>query len=1404
MKIDRQNIPEEYQCVNCSPREVDYQAARTLQLQKRKEQSQLPNIYALPSVYEGAPGRPNSNKQVEKKSTLAKPKKSGVSKKSLDISSQNKRNKRNELGKRTNLKRKESKRSAKKKQKSNDGVNAADKMTSALRNWIDNYEVAMTNHYSPELRARLTALGKQQPNVTIESAEFSRGLLNDLVPSCTTVPHAGAKILISTRDIEPYATVIEIRGKYMLANQHKAANNIIGKKPASGPFLFFYSVAKSGPEICVDTRTYGNEARFVRRSCRPNAEILHNIEKNVIHLYIVSKIKIMASTEITIAHDQNIDPMTKTHSMSHTSTLCACGLRECKFATSLTASSSLGLSNQTSVPLLPPTVKRKNGIHSSLGNEREKRKYKKRSKEGIAKQKFSRDGRARGRSTSSSCESNTSLMSPPLQNTETEYHRMLPPSIQLAAVQTITQTPDQNQLNPIQSIVNDAQLIYEPPTFTKQLDFVPLVKQSPSDVVLNHNQPFLDLPIVDHPPSDSQTASASASAQVQSVSCSESTNISSHSENSEPRSSTPMQSTQHYGQQVYETHSISDSTPVMQAVPTATLPSPEATKKSPLSTPQKQNKRAIKIQRSHTHDIPNVFSDDNEQTPIEPLTPVSIKDQKSAEKDSPTENRKLTREERKMEAIVRAFEKMEKNLQRKQEQKAQKTTLKKTRSQNALKKQNLSINVQKRKVLCQRRKKRKSKSSSLNRRSEDARLHSESDAVTSEEATNTANTSRNYSLSLTKTNLYHSHPQEPNLMSYSDLKQEPDRNLSGIPPLISPACKLIEAAFNSFDSSVENEFKFPKTKTKKDLMNEWLNQTHDHSVIKTEYEASYVSETKPCLKYESDIKMVAKTVEEFICQNRIQIENEEPLSLVKHELDIKKPFTTPPHASSPQNESGGNFAGSESAVKKRWLRQAISEETNDESTLQPAEFTTPLKKRRVYIERVDDEASSSIATENVVSSGNEQKQNEDKAQIFKEESEENEILADVLTIQNIEKSKMEEDTTVTSTVAENDPLIYDNIDDVTTTKRPDTQESFSEESKEIPVNEKNIDSVEEFADEDNKSSNSEEMAEYQKVIASFHNENIMILQTRNKKLKLNPENAKIDVDSSTQSCSASLSMNFESVGLKKFKNCSNSSVADDSIKKITRPKSHSPESTSYLSNDSLNAASNSCSMPIPVLATPVESRLVQETIPFGGSRYLNNINRAPSELPSILATVPPVILKDEPPSLSTAPTATLGSKTGFNSYGYRPMMTNLTMNEYPDTTGNLAPIVPVGSYLTTFTKATLITDPKAPIGSTLTGQFATVGTTGYPSAFAPTAQLLNTDKLGSSVPVTPPNYLSTKSYSSLNDNLTSTCYSTKIFTKTQNSDPRVNQSLHSLEESNTNLKPAPKKKVRSFIYVSRY
>lgn len=743
-----------------------------------------------------------------------------------------------------------------------------------------------------------------------------------------------------------------------------------------------------------------------------------------------------------------------------------------------------------------------------------------------------------------------------------------------------------------------------------------------------------------------------------------------------------------------------------------------------------------------------------------------------------------------MEAYMKAFEKLERTQQRKQEQKSAKSSPKKPR---VMQKSSL-VNAQKRKMISQKRKKRKSKTLHHNTTTSTRKLSShsvdkhsgESDVATSsEETVMRPSTSSSSTTCNPYNNSSYKLSQAEFLLSYSQFKNEPETNLSGIPPLISPACILIENAIGNLEQSTDqsNEFKFPKTKPKKTIMNEWFHDRGDG--IKQE-EPEYKVNFKP------DMSIVAK-VEEFLDRNNVKYDHDEPLSLVKNDY---KPLTTPPQASSPQIE-GTNF-GSETSVKKRWLRQAISEETADENSSTQAEFTTPLKKRRVFIEP---EGSSTASQESCT-----------KIKVKDDPEVEYQAPDSVHTT----KIKVEEDTTVSSTVEENassSNLL--NLSDVQVSDaQPNTEpenaivaEIMNEEASVAPNAPNTIPNNEqtnplEVMDEDNKSSNSEEMAEYQKVIASFHNENIMMLQTRNKKSKSFSSDTS-DSDRTKGSVVSRLNFDIEvknNAAEKASIKREMDDVPDHPVKSY-RTRSPSPESTSAIIENA------------PILAQTLtaapETRHVTETIPFGSSRYLNNI-RSSDEVPSILTTTAPILdeIVNQVASAPAPPLVPLPGGATFSTptaYGYRPMMTNLTMNEYPDTTGVTGVVAPPpGTYLTSYPKATLITDPKAPIGSTLTGQFATVNSA-YVNSYATTASTIDATVAAAtaaavvaaaaqaSAATTPSSFLG-KSYSTLNDN--TSYYGQNIFGQTKkstSSDPRLNPNLNPPEDVKPS--PTPKKKV---------
>lgn len=1043
MGIDRQNIPEEYKCELCQPRSVDFDRARTLQLLKRKEQQ---NFLMMNTQQQPLPVDPNLSQvvnsvdrtQLNTFSTIAANKKKGTlgskSRKSEDRSgSAGNKRKRSESSGRgsSNNKRREVKKQPKRKSGSNvssastskpptaNAESPTDKNASNLRNWIENYESAMTNHYSPELRARLHSIGK-----TNQSSTITRNL-GQLDGKCTTVPHAGGKILISTLDIQPNNPVIEVRGKHMLSTQYKAMaavqNNLNAKNPINrnpGPFIFFYRLPNDGTEICVDTRTYGNEARFVRRSCRPNAEIQHSIEKGTLHLYIVSLSNIRSSTEVTIKHEpHDLELLSRSELTAPTSTICACGLiKDCLFGAPPT-SLPPPLSGSSSPVAAKKLTKRANGHIKDKSS---------------VKRKNSQSNR--NRSTSSSGDSNfgnitntnpsnaviapaiapvspSSFSSPTLTN-DTEL--ILTTSSASPPIEVIS--------NQTESTSNDLVSQATTPLSPSTTAFMSPVQQQPSPPQPQSNV----LPILTEHLSDAQTPAATDSVSL----------LKSPERPSSSATITPVCSPS-YGNPKFRDHSLDAQSPISQplaepsapvedpktpSVPTTPTPTPISTAavvKSPIPTRSIQKKTPRKSSNSQSEDSSSMTGEDS----------ITQSVTSSAKKDKATvkvENKKMTREERKMEAIVRAFEKMEKTEQRKNEQNKQKTTVTTpttSGSGGSSRKRILSSSTKDRddgdrtptkrsnsQINRRKRKRGKSYSQSNHRPKRRTRLDSHNSEIGTSEDSSTPmmspkalpphydqrkDTKRNVQMS--SNDIGSAAGLLLSLSSYSQknidecIMTSPERNnrlmaektTPNTPPFpISSACLLIEAAVGPLDK----DFKLPtKAKTKKSIMNDWLHQSDaypsactsqqldmektigksedDHPEYKHELNLSNcaIGDYTP-MSYgdqPQNLSIAAKKIEEFIAtasgsydmdhHTHRHVGHDEDEDIKWHSMHVisSDPQTVPTPFSTPPIQLG-------SSVKKRWLRQAISEECSDDvqnaasaASSPPNGFTAPLKKRRV-------------------------------------------------------------------------------------------------------------------------------------------------------------------------------------------------------------------------------------------------------------------------------------------------------------------------------------------------------------------------------------------------------------------------------------------------------------------------
>uniref|UniRef100_H0WLK0 Inactive histone-lysine N-methyltransferase 2E n=1 Tax=Otolemur garnettii TaxID=30611 RepID=H0WLK0_OTOGA len=304
MGIDRQHIPDTYLCERCQPRSLDKERAVLLQRRKRENMSAFEDgdTSATESGDEVPVELYTAFQHTPTSITLTASRVAKVNDKRRKKSGEKEQN----ISKCKKAFREGSRKSSRVKgsapeiDPSSDGSNFG--WETKIKAWMDRYEEANNNQYSEGVQreAQRIALRLGSGN---DKKEMNKSDLNTnnllFKPPVESHIQKNKKILKSAKDLPPDALIIEYRGKFMLRDQFEA-NGYFFKRPY--PFVLFYSKFH-GLEMCVDARTFGNEARFIRRSCTPNAEVRHEIEDGTIHLYIYSIQSIPKGTEITIAFD---------------------------------------------------------------------------------------------------------------------------------------------------------------------------------------------------------------------------------------------------------------------------------------------------------------------------------------------------------------------------------------------------------------------------------------------------------------------------------------------------------------------------------------------------------------------------------------------------------------------------------------------------------------------------------------------------------------------------------------------------------------------------------------------------------------------------------------------------------------------------------------------------------------------------------------------------------------------------------------------------------------------------------------------------------------------------------------------------------------------------------------------
>ncbi|XP_006917649.1 SET domain-containing protein 5 isoform X11 [Pteropus alecto] len=244
-----------------------------------------------------------------------------------------------------------------------------------IRLWTDQYEEAFTNQYSADVQNALEQhlhsskefVGKPAILDTINKTELACnntviGSQMQLQLGRVTRVQKHRKILRAARDLALDTLIIEYRGKVMLRQQFEV-NGHFFKKPY--PFVLFYSKF-NGVEMCVDARTFGNDARFIRRSCTPNAEVRHMIADGMIHLCIYAVSAITKDAEVTIAFDYE-------YSNCNYKVDCAChkGNRNCPIQKRNPNAAELPLPPPPSLPIIGAETRRRKARRKELEMEQQ-------------------------------------------------------------------------------------------------------------------------------------------------------------------------------------------------------------------------------------------------------------------------------------------------------------------------------------------------------------------------------------------------------------------------------------------------------------------------------------------------------------------------------------------------------------------------------------------------------------------------------------------------------------------------------------------------------------------------------------------------------------------------------------------------------------------------------------------------------------------------------------------------------------------------------------------------------------------------------------------------------------------------------------------------------------------------
>ncbi|XP_022108494.1 histone-lysine N-methyltransferase 2E-like [Acanthaster planci] len=323
MGLERDSIPETFYCERCQPREVDKQRAVALQSKKRaamSDDSSSDSVDEVPAVSVGAGATYTA---ISNSPT------------SLTLTTHSKHKKMKKKKKKRSKEKEEDKHHKKRKKRHSKKCNKSEDITApveldimdeeAMPAWNDSeethdrYEEAACNQYSADIQHIIASRAKGgKPDPLPFALTDLPKPTNPLVSLNRFGRNASSVGIAASESLQSNDFIIEYLGKVMLKEQLEGDKAFFKRHY---PYVLFYSKFNN-VDICIDARNYGNAARFVRRSCSPNAEVRHYVENNMLHFCLFALLNISKKTEVTIGFDFNY--MDCSYPV-----LCACSKKNC-------------------------------------------------------------------------------------------------------------------------------------------------------------------------------------------------------------------------------------------------------------------------------------------------------------------------------------------------------------------------------------------------------------------------------------------------------------------------------------------------------------------------------------------------------------------------------------------------------------------------------------------------------------------------------------------------------------------------------------------------------------------------------------------------------------------------------------------------------------------------------------------------------------------------------------------------------------------------------------------------------------------------------------------------------------------------------------------------------------------